>query len=316
MNWAKRLHLFSKTYKAGLWIKNAISSHRFEHTSNVASDPYLSRKFLAQLWVADREMGKFSKRKTTQKKIVKSKAAAASVYDSLPVGKWFSDASVTENPPPSQSLSGFLDPAFPEETRVAPLLARSNLLITRDIEWANLVLGFEQENRYAIVDVCYPKSPVGFIREQSNVIARQNSELSIVALMLIEFVSPKQLVYRDAYRKASQDCFSGLSLDYPHWLSSRGFLGANSDGLASTSDMIPVFSCLLHLGGHIAVLLLRQRRPFVACITDSMGDELFRVRRPFWWLTSSIYAEIDGKEIGVVHRRWHLWRRIYDLYLG
>lgn len=25
-----------------------------------------------------------------------------------------------------------------------PLLARSNLLITRDIEWANLVLGFEQ----------------------------------------------------------------------------------------------------------------------------------------------------------------------------
>ncbi|KAJ6676651.1 PHOSPHOLIPID SCRAMBLASE [Salix viminalis] len=235
MNWAKRLHLFSKTYKAELWIKNAISSHRFEHTSNVASDPYLSRKFLAQLWVADREMGKFSKRKTTQKKIVKSKAAAASVYDSLPVGKWFSDASVTENPPPSQSLSGFLEPAFPEETRVAPLLARSNLLITRDIEWANLVLGFEQENRYAIVDVCYPKSPVGFIREQSNVIARQ---------------------------------------------------------------------------------LLRQRRPFVACITDSMGDELFRVRRPFWWLTSSIYAEIDGKEIGVVHRRWHLWRRIYDLYLG
>lgn len=27
---------------------------------------------------------------------------------------------------------------------MAPLLARSNLLITRDIEWANLVLGFEQ----------------------------------------------------------------------------------------------------------------------------------------------------------------------------
>lgn len=25
-----------------------------------------------------------------------------------------------------------------------PLLARSNMLITRDIEWANLVIGFEQ----------------------------------------------------------------------------------------------------------------------------------------------------------------------------
>ncbi|TYH80548.1 hypothetical protein E1A91_D03G127300v1 [Gossypium mustelinum] len=47
-----------------------------------------------------------------------------------------------------------------------------------------------------------------------------------------------------------------------------------------------------------------------------MGNELFRVRRPFWWITSSIYVEIDGKEIGVVHRRWHLWRRVYDLYLG
>nr|AFK40357.1 unknown [Lotus japonicus] len=142
---------------------------------------------------------------------------------------------VVKQPPVSQSVTGFLEPHSPQEAMVAPLLARSNLLITRDIEWANLVLGFEQENRYAIVDACYPQSPVGFMREQSNVITRQ---------------------------------------------------------------------------------LLRLRRPFVAYITDAMGNELFRVRRPFWWITSSIYAEIDGKEIGVVHRRWHLWRRIYDLYLG
>jgi hypothetical protein len=88
------------------------------------------------------------------------------------------------------------------------------LLVTRDIEWANLVLGFEQENRYIVVDVCYPEAPVGSIREQSNLLARQ---------------------------------------------------------------------------------LLRTRRPFVASITDALGNELFRVRRPFWWLTSSIYAEIDGE---------------------
>ena len=116
MNWAKRLHLFAKTYKTESWKKNTIASHRFGHTSNVTSDPHLSRKFLAQLWVADKEMEKFSKRKTTQKKIVKSKAAAA-VYDSHPVGKWFSDATVTENPPRSQSLSGFFEPGFPEEVR-------------------------------------------------------------------------------------------------------------------------------------------------------------------------------------------------------
>uniref|UniRef100_A0A453CVI7 Phospholipid scramblase n=1 Tax=Aegilops tauschii subsp. strangulata TaxID=200361 RepID=A0A453CVI7_AEGTS len=62
--------------------------------------------------------------------------------------------------------------------------------------------------------------------------------------------------------------------------------------------------------------LLRSRRPFTAQFTDAMGNEIFTVRRPFWFINSSIYAEVDGKEVGVVHRRWHLWRRIYDLYLG
>ncbi|GFZ15979.1 scramblase-like protein [Actinidia rufa] len=135
---------------------------------------------------------------------------------------------VLKQPPLSQPTTGALEPASLEEARVAPLLARSNLLITRDIEWANLVFGFEQENRYAMVDVCYPQSvrslstsfqtpdvhSLGFIREQSNLIARQ---------------------------------------------------------------------------------LLRLRRPFVAYITDALGNELFKVRRPFWWINSSIYAEIDGK---------------------
>ncbi|XP_047083320.1 uncharacterized protein LOC124694371 [Lolium rigidum] len=62
--------------------------------------------------------------------------------------------------------------------------------------------------------------------------------------------------------------------------------------------------------------LLRSRRPFIAEFIDHKGKEIFTVRRPFWWINSSIYAEMDGKEIGVVHSRWHLWRRIYDLYLG
>ncbi|XP_021761153.1 phospholipid scramblase family protein C343.06c-like [Chenopodium quinoa] len=105
--------------------------------------------------------------------------------------------------------------------QVSPLLARATLLITRDIEWADVVFGFEQ--------------PVGFIREESGILLRQ---------------------------------------------------------------------------------FLRLRRSFIAYITDVLGTELFRIRRPFWWITSSIYAEVNGKEIGVVHQRWHPWRRIYDLYLG
>ncbi|KAL5568174.1 hypothetical protein UlMin_024749 [Ulmus minor] len=209
----------------------------------VGNDSPVDRDFLVQLWVEDRKMKDSIKKR-------KKKVVSSGFHDQLygnSLGRLFSGASAAEQssfeqgkpvlhqPPLSQSVTGFLRPESPEEAQVAPLLARSNLLITRDIEWANLMLGFEQENRYAVVDVCYPQSPVGFIREQSNVIARQ---------------------------------------------------------------------------------LLRLRRPFVASITDAMGNELFRVRRPFWWLTSSIYAEINGKEVGVVHRRWHLWRRIYDLYLG
>ncbi|KAM0907939.1 hypothetical protein ACQ4PT_015807 [Festuca glaucescens] len=96
-------------------------------------------------------------------------------------------------------------------------------------------LGHLEESRYIIMDPLFPQSPVGYIREKSNVIFRQ---------------------------------------------------------------------------------LLRSRRPFVAEFTDAMGNEIFTVRRPFWFINSSIYAEVDGKEVGVVHRRWHLWRRIYDLYLG
>ncbi|KAL2988520.1 hypothetical protein AAZX31_11G091100 [Glycine max] len=144
----------------------------------------LTREFLVKLWVDDIKMRN---------------------------PRWFSATSalprrpkrrpVLKQPPISQSLTDFFDPQSPQEAKVAPLLARSNLLITRDIEWANLVLGFEQ--------------PVGFIREQSNIITRQ---------------------------------------------------------------------------------LLRLRRPFVAYITDALGNKLFRVCRPFWWITSSIYAEIDGKK--------------------
>ncbi|KAK9144176.1 hypothetical protein Sjap_004079 [Stephania japonica] len=224
-----------------------IVSRHFKHVKEEAS---LSRDWLVNLWLVDRK--RESKRRGRKQKLAKHVRCSSVVFQrqpslSVPLGRWFSgkhgpeERSIEDTgplltqPPLSQSTIGFLEPSSPEELKFAPLLARPNLLITRRIEWANLVVGFEQENRYAILDACYPKQPVGFILEQSNVIARQ---------------------------------------------------------------------------------LLRTRRPFVAHITDSIGNELFKVRRPFWWINSSIFAEIDGKEIGVVHRRWHLWRRVYDLYLG
>jgi hypothetical protein len=32
--------------------------------------------------------------------------------------------------------------------------------------------------------------------------------------------------------------------------------------------------------------------------------------------TDDVSWFLFDQEVGVVHRRWHLWRRIYDLYLG
>lgn len=212
-------------------------------------EPVLSRDWLVQLWHEERRLkaSRHKRKRRTSQHFRSTDTLFQNPISFQPLRRWFAGGSIAEErsdnsvkpfidqPPPSQSAIGILEPTSLEEVKIAPLLARANLLITRDIEWANLMLGFEQENRYAIVDACYPQKPVGFIREQSNVIFRQ---------------------------------------------------------------------------------LLRTRRPFIAYITDAMGNELFRVRRPIWLINSTIYAEVNGREIGVVHRRWHLWRRIYDLYLG
>ncbi|KAJ0986602.1 hypothetical protein J5N97_004958 [Dioscorea zingiberensis] len=72
--------------------------------------------------------------------------------------------------PAAPATSGSLGLA---QVKLAPLLARPNLLVTRDIEWANVMFDFEQESRYIVVDPNYPHPPMGYIREQSNVIYRQ-----------------------------------------------------------------------------------------------------------------------------------------------
>eukprot|EP00252_Welwitschia_mirabilis_P005487 TRINITY_DN1596_c0_g1_i2.p1 TRINITY_DN1596_c0_g1~~TRINITY_DN1596_c0_g1_i2.p1 ORF type:complete len:376 (+),score=62.96 TRINITY_DN1596_c0_g1_i2:246-1373(+) len=223
-----------------------------EQLSAVRNQHTLSRKWLTDLWLEEKKRGRFkyhrerSINKSTTKKFPAGKSFLSSFRSLFNVGPVFTNPELQVQPseqeiptmhmpPPSQPLTGALSPKSPDEVKIASVLARANLIITRKIEWANLMFSFEQENRYAIVDPTHPQTPVGFILEQSNVFMRQ---------------------------------------------------------------------------------LLRTRRYFVAYMTDAMGNVLFRVRRPPWLINSTIYVEIDGKEVGVVHRRWHLWRRIYDLYLG
>ncbi|KAH9560150.1 hypothetical protein CY35_06G091700 [Sphagnum magellanicum] len=119
----------------------------------------------------------------------------------------------------SSSREHLTDSAVPNsliEEKLSPVLARPDLLITRNVEWANLAFGFEQQNRYVIMDPRQPQAPVGFIVEDSNILLRQ---------------------------------------------------------------------------------FMRTRRPFTASVMDAVGNEILRV-------------------VGECHRRWHLWRRNYDVYLG
>lgn len=140
---------------------------------------------------------------------------------------------LSEQPPPTQPLVGALQPKSLEERKLADLLARPDLMMTRKVEWANVIAGFEQQNRYVIMDP-HKGLTVGFILERSNPLLRQ---------------------------------------------------------------------------------FLRARRYFQATFYNALGEELCVVRRPFYWISSSLTVEIGGKVVGKVLQRWHLWRRNYDVYI-
>lgn len=71
-------------------------------------------------------------------------------------------------------------------------------------------------------------------------------------------------------------------------------------------------------GKQIGRQLLRTRRPFTATVFSPDGAQIiFRVRRPFYFINSTILVEDGaGEVVGEVHQRWHLWQRNYDLYAG
>lgn len=51
--------------------------------------------------------------------------------------------------------------------------------------------------------------------------------------------------------------------------------------------------------------LLRLRRPFKADILDLAGNVLLRVRRPFYFINSTITVEDgEGQRIGEVRKKW------------
>eukprot|EP00250_Pteridium_aquilinum_P019287 c24380_g1_i1 orf=1-1032(-) len=59
------------------------------------------------------------------------------------------------------------------EEKLASLLGRGGLIITRSMEWANVVVGYRQEHRYALLDLQDKSAIRGFIVEKSHWLVRQ-----------------------------------------------------------------------------------------------------------------------------------------------
>ncbi|KAL6127342.1 hypothetical protein ACLB2K_075383 [Fragaria x ananassa] len=128
MNWTSSWRCLTKVYKAAdSKCGSSLWSRQFRDKAKApATEPELNRDFLVKLWMADEEMKRF--RRKSRRRAVEPEEGSM----------------IVKQPPVSQSISGYLKPESPEEVQVMPLLARSNMLVTRDIEWANLMLGFEQ----------------------------------------------------------------------------------------------------------------------------------------------------------------------------
>nr|GMC95470.1 altered inheritance rate of mitochondria protein 25 [Ipomoea batatas] len=102
------------------------------------NDPYLSRDFFVQLWVADRKMKQsgVKRRPRSHKSLNDGESGSYSQFFSkFPPGRHLSGASAAEEksfqeakpnlrqPPPSQSVTGILQPSSPEEVRLPCLLS-------------------------------------------------------------------------------------------------------------------------------------------------------------------------------------------------
>ena len=70
--------------------------------------------------------------------------------------------------------------------------------------------------------------------------------------------------------------------------------------------------------------ILRTHRPFRAVIMDTEGTPILRVRRPFAFINSRMFAQrhVDPNDpqskietFGEVQQVWHPWRRKYELFL-
>ena len=71
------------------------------------------------------------------------------------------------------------------------------------------------------------------------------------------------------------------------------------------------------LGTTVGRQLLRSRRSFKATILSPDGTVLFKLRRPAYLMSSTMFIEdADDERIGEVQQEWRPLRRCYNLFLG
>ena len=71
------------------------------------------------------------------------------------------------------------------------------------------------------------------------------------------------------------------------------------------------------LGTTIGRQLLRSRRSFKATVLSPDGTVLFKMRRPAYLMSSTMFIEdADDERIGEVQQEWRPLRRCYNLFLG
>lgn len=73
-----------------------------------------------------------------------------------------------------------------------------------------------------------------------------------------------------------------------------------------------------NVGRAILRSVTTTHRSFTATIFDADQKPILRVRRPFYFITSSMFIELPdtGEVIGEIHQKWHLWRRRYELFVN
>jgi hypothetical protein len=197
-------------------------------------------------------------------------------------------------PDPGSALAGARPPPLPpaefddlpNSAALSDALNRPALIVARAVEWGTVLIGFEQATKYTVYD------------EAGNVRCFHCALLCVVACVFVRRVCGGERLCM---------CFKDVV-----------GIGTQMEPRSITSPTTKVVALMAEdttsFANAMARQLLRTRRPFQTTVLSPEGEVLFRVRRPFYLVSSSMEVlDAEGRPIGAVKQRWHPFKRLYDL---